>query len=189
MSIDTNILIWISQDWRNPVFDVFFSWVSARWSFAFPLFALLLLDSVRRSGQTGWLLGLSLALTVGAADFTGNQLKEAFAQPRPCMFHDGIGDCTDSFKGLPSNHTLNFVTAAMFVTLITNWHKWQIALWIIALLVGLSRIYLVKHYPSQVLAGGALGIAFGCAGWIVFHFGLGWQRFAGKTKQTEEKIQ
>jgi undecaprenyl-diphosphatase len=189
MSIDTDLLIWITQTLHHPTLDVFFSWVSARWSFAFPLFALLLLDSLRRCGKAGLLLALSLALTVGAADFTGNILKNAFAEPRPCVVHKELGErfggCTNDHKGMPSNHTLNFVTAAMFITLMTKWRTWQIGLWIIAMLVGLSRIYLIKHYPSQVLAGGMLGIAFGSAGWLVFHVGLKWQRFTNKSQPQE----
>jgi len=38
-------------------------------------------------------------------------------------------------------------------------------------LVGLSRVYLGKHYPSQVLAGAAIGVAVGGLGaWLAMHY-------------------
>lgn len=44
---------------------------------------------------------------------------------------------------------------------------WLAGAFTVALLVGISRIYLAKHYPSQVLAGATIGAALGYIGaWI-----------------------
>ena len=37
-------------------------------------------------------------------------------------------------------------------------HKWSIAAVVLALLVGLSRLYLGMHYPSDVVCGLLLGV-------------------------------
>ncbi|HAY28923.1 MAG TPA: phosphatase PAP2 family protein, partial [Candidatus Accumulibacter sp.] len=49
-------------------------------------------------------------------------------------------------SGMPSNHALNFCTVATFIALATPWRVWRNGLFISAVLVGLSRIYLGKHY-------------------------------------------
>jgi len=92
------------------------------------------------------------------------------AQPRPCFeIHDMVrqparatpGPCGDKLEAMPSNHALNFFAAAAFLTMVIRRRSWGISLFIIALLVGISRIYLGKHYPGQVLAGAAIGTSLG----------------------------
>ena len=56
----------------------------------------------------------------------------------------------------PSSETaVAFAVAMAFVLLFTNRKKHLI--WIWAILVGLDRIYMAHHYPSDVLVGAALG--------------------------------
>lgn len=62
---------------------------------------------------------------------------------------------------MPSNHALNYFLAASLLLAATPWRFWRLAMPGVAILVALSRIYLGKHYPSQVLAGAAIGIALG----------------------------
>lgn len=67
-------------------------------------------------------------------------------------------DASETGKSFPSAHTsLAFNTAA---TLDIRFHKWYITvpayLW--AASVGYSRMYLGEHYPTDVLAGAAIGI-------------------------------
>jgi membrane-associated phospholipid phosphatase len=62
-------------------------------------------------------------------------------------------------SSFPSAHaTFNFTQAYI---LSHHYPKFRIPLFTYATVVGLSRIYLKKHYPSDVLAGAVLGIITG----------------------------
>jgi len=176
--MDERLLLWINQGWANPLLDGLFWWVSQRLWFSLPLAALLLGDGVRRCGwKAGVRVFLTVAVTVAVGDVIGNLLKGWFAEPRPCLIlHEQLrrvgstvsGPCGAELSGMPSNHALNFCTVATFIALATPWRVWRNGLFISAVLVGLSRIYLGKHYPSQVLAGALIGVTVGwLAAWLV----------------------
>ena len=68
----------------------------------------------------------------------------------------------------PSGHAMAaaaFATALVFVLWDTRWRRWGLAAGAaFALLMGLSRVYLTVHWPSDVLAGWLLG--FAVAAWL-----------------------
>jgi undecaprenyl-diphosphatase len=170
MGPDEALLLWINQGWGHPALDPFFTWFSARAAFALPLLLLLLADALRRAGRDGLRLWIALVLSVTAADQTGNQLKGVFAEPRPCsVVHERLrnpegeakGPCGATRTGMPSNHALNFALATTFLARTTPWRAWHAGLAVATTVVALSRVYLGKHYPSQVLGGAVLGFWLG----------------------------
>ena len=68
----------------------------------------------------------------------------------------------ESDASFPSGHTTAAMaaTAALFFLLKRPWRWW---LWLFPVLMGLSRLYLVVHYPTDVLAGALVGLAAGYA--------------------------
>jgi undecaprenyl-diphosphatase len=107
------------------------------------------------------LLFLVLVTMAGAGILDGT-LKLAFHRPRPDPFV-GAMPSTWSF---PSGHALIslcfYGLIAGIVSLRAN-HRWQrVAIWICASLlvglIGLSRVYLGVHWPSDVVAGYAAGL-------------------------------
>lgn len=176
--MDETLLLWINRDWAHPALDVVFDWLSSRPGFALP-FALALLALFawrwRKAGVQLWLL---LLLVAGAGDFIGNQLKEVFAEPRPCYaLADQVRQlgrppgtaCGANLTGMPSNHALNAFTIAAFLSLILG--PRAAFLFAIAALVALSRVYLGKHYPSQIAAGAAIGAIWGlAAAWLALKY-------------------
>jgi membrane-associated phospholipid phosphatase len=59
----------------------------------------------------------------------------------------------------PSNHASNTFGLAAFISY--NYRKLAIPSFLIASLVGYSRIYLTSHYPTDVLGGAAWGMLLG----------------------------
>lgn len=178
--MDRAIFLWINHGWSSPLLDPFFLWVSQTWTFSYPLLLIFLALWWRQYGRAGLYLWLVVIVTIGLGDAFGNQLKHHFDQFRPCfdmvgtahyVGHAAGSTCTDSSSGLPSNHALNFFAAAAVITLVLRRWRWGIGLFGLAVLVAISRVYLAKHYPSQVFVGGVLGIGWGLLwGYLALRF-------------------
>jgi membrane-associated phospholipid phosphatase len=111
-----------------------------------------------------WRRGALLTVvTLAGAGLLNGLLKFSFARVRPASFFDYPLPGSPSF---PSGHALYaasvFGGLAVLLTARIRNFLLQLAIWVIAisliLLVGLSRVYLGVHYPSDVLAGYAIGI-------------------------------
>jgi len=69
-------------------------------------------------------------------------------------------------SSFPSGHTMMFF--AIIPIMSKNFPKIKITLWTIAILVGISRIYLGAHYFSDVIAGAIIGYG---VGWMCMKIG------------------
>ena len=120
----------------------------------------------------GLALVLAAALAVSISDFLGATLKELIARDRPCHVLPNIKDiasCSNSFS-FPSNHAINSFT---FATVITCAYKnFSFLLYILALLISYSRVYLGVHYPTDILSGAFCGILIGYIGYKYFYLNI-----------------
>lgn len=124
------------------------------------LLCALYLGASRRLASALW---LALAVTGGLVLSHG--LKLVFLRPRPDVFEHVVAVSTTSF---PSGHAAN--SAVVYLTLAVILAREQdrrglripivAAGILLTILVGLSRVILAVHWPSDVLGGWALG-----AGW------------------------
>lgn len=113
---------------------------------------------------------LVLVVAGGAAISFG--LKEAFARARPEIVPHGARVLTFSF---PSGHSmLSAVTYLTLAALVARVQDRRTARTYVMLLglaltiaIGFSRVYLGVHWPSDVLAGISIGIAWSAAAWLV----------------------
>jgi membrane-associated phospholipid phosphatase len=107
--------------------------------------------------DTKW--GLRLAVTLTLTVAINEILKVAIHDPRPYWYDPRVQLLTSphgSF-GIPSGHSATALAGwgLLAVFLATGW-GWLIATALI-LLVGLSRVYLGVHFPSDVLTGWTVG--------------------------------
>ena len=120
---------------------------------------LILALALTRRMREGLFAGVSL---IGSA-LLNLGAKQLFARSRPALWESIAPEATYSF---PSGHAMGSMTLAMVLVLLawhTRWRWWvAIPMALFVLLVGLSRIYLGVHYPSDILAGWVAAIA-----WVV----------------------
>ncbi len=114
-----------------------------------------------------------LALLLLAAEAGGmlisTLLKELFDRPRPDLAH-AARVFTASF---PSGHAtlsaVTFLTLGALLTRVTAERKSKLYFMataiVLTLMVGLSRLYLGVHYPSDILAGWCIGSAWAVLCW------------------------
>ena len=162
------------QGGRTPFFDVAFQVISLVGSYVGAV-ALVIFFLIFKRRYAFFFL-----LTYGFTYLVQSALKNHFMRERPFNAYDtivSIGDKVTSFS-MPSGHTICAVLIAMFLgfylfsvmkgrgarALIT------VSLVVYVLLVMLSRMYLGKHYLTDVLAGAGLGMMMGALGLLLLIF-------------------
>ena len=102
------------------------------------------------------------------AGVTNSLLKEAFARTRPDIVPhlDQIGNLA-----YPSGHASNAMAFFLLVALVLATKRlviWRAAAVALALLIGMSRLALGVHWPSDVIGGWLWGTAFALFGfWLL----------------------
>ena len=117
---------------------------------------------------------LYAVLSVGSGALLSQTLKHYYARPRPDLVDHLDTVHTASF---PSGHTLvttvaYLTLAAIIIGFLDNRRARAYVLGVavfVAVMVGVSRVYLGVHWPSDVAAGWALGAAWASFSWLVFH--------------------
>jgi undecaprenyl-diphosphatase len=94
--------------------------------------------------------------------------KQAFARERPSLWASIAPEHTWSF---PSGHAMGSMTLALVLVLLawpTRWRWWvALAMAMFVAMVGLSRVYLGVHYPSDILAGWMAASAWTCGSYLL----------------------
>jgi undecaprenyl-diphosphatase len=91
-------------------------------------------------------------VALGASGLVTELLKGAVNRQRPDGNTSGRWD-----SSFPSGHATGAFAAALITA--ERYHKLAIPAYLGATVVGLSRIYLGRHYPSDVVTGAAIGTA------------------------------
>lgn len=108
-----------------------------------------------------WRSVVQVVATMGGALIANALLKLLFQRERPELWQLLTHESTYSF---PSGHALLTAAFATLITLLAWKTKFRWVVLVVAslysLCVGLSRLYLGVHYPTDVLAGWCLGIAW-----------------------------
>ncbi len=162
-------LLWRAHAMAGPALDRFFIFISAigyQWGVVPVDIALTAGLLIARRWREATFAGVSFA---GSA-LLNMATKQFFQRDRPTLWESIAPEHTFSF---PSGHAMGSATLAMVVALLC-WHtRWR---WVavalagsFAVLVGVSRIYLGVHYPSDILGGFAAGIAWVSGVYLVLY--------------------
>ncbi|MGZ9151572.1 MAG: phosphatase PAP2 family protein [Nitrospira sp.] len=118
---------------------------------------------------------LWVATAVSGGVMLSNLLKFTFERPRPDVVPHAVRVFTTSF---PSGHaTLSAITYLTLGALLASLHesvRFKVYFLGLAILltvaVGISRLYLGVHYPTDVLAGWCIGAAWAALCWTMFRW-------------------
>ncbi|MCI0750908.1 MAG: phosphatase PAP2 family protein [Flammeovirgaceae bacterium] len=171
IELDKKLLLFLNSfhaDWLDPIIlyvTKTFFWL--------PLYLFLLYLVIKNYKKYSWIPLLGIALTITMTDrITSGFMKPYFKRLRPSQDPDleGLVRLVDNYKGglygFASSHAANtFATAIFFFLLFRNNYKWMWLLFVWAIGMTYTRIYLGVHYPGDILVGGMLGML---CGWIGF---------------------
>ena len=165
LSADGAALLWIQEFLRcgvlNPLLQVYTKLGDAGMLWIVLSVLLLCFPKTRRAGFLS-LLAMLLGLLC-----TNVVLKHLVARPRPWLDVAGLVPLIQEPdpNSFPSGHTCAAFAAASawWRTLPRRWMRWTGL--VLAVCMGLSRLYVGVHYPSDVIAGALVGLFCGWAAW------------------------
>lgn len=103
-------------------------------------------------------------------------LKDIFARPRPfesniefAGFWNFVGRPLEDGYSFPSGH-MTAIMAAMTAMFILCNKKWSWVGFLAVLLMGISRVYLIAHYTTDVIAGIIVGAIAGVVAFFITKF-------------------
>ena len=163
---DLYLLKLLNVDWANPVLDQFWLLITqlhkhAWFQYGLAPVVLLILFYIYRLQTVKLLVALGLAIgladTIAYRGIKGYADRERPFQNEEITWVRKVGEAHG--KSFPSNHAANVFAAVA----VLSWYfpRGRKGFYIFAILVGMSRTALGVHYPTDVIAGAALGIFVG----------------------------
>ena len=159
VEMDGRLLLWLRGFFANSILDSVMLFLTSlgdkgRLWIALGVLFLLLGFWEGKWRARGLLVLLSLAANALLCNLL---LKPLVGRTRPYVLFDydilipRLGD-----SSFPSGHTSASFAAATAIYAINR--RWGIAAYILAALIGFSRLHLGVHFPTDVLAGAILGV-------------------------------
>ena len=163
---DDALLLWLNG-LAGPRLDAFFVFLS-RIGYAWGVVPFDIALSLALLAWKRWREAAFAIVALAGSALLNLSAKQFFQRDRPSLWESIAPESTFSF---PSGHAMGSMTLAAVLVLLC-WHtRWRWPMLAAALaftgLVGLSRLYLGVHYPSDVLAGWAAGLAWVAGSYLV----------------------
>lgn len=159
---DVALFRWMNVP-RGPIADVLF--VAAAWlgEYALVWWALGVLLLVKR-GRWDWRLAATIVAAVVLSLAVTNAWKFVWFRERPFEYLEGVRRLGLSWgnSAFPSGHAVSSFAAATAIG--QSERKWRLWVYLLAVLVALSRPYCGMHHPLDVAAGVLMGLG---VGWLV----------------------
>ncbi len=132
---------------------------------------LMLFKKTRKAGSA-----MLAGIVVGAV-FTNLTIKPLVSRPRPYTFTDSpvyqwwlnAGAQVESDRSFPSGHTTSAMAMVTGLFCVTN-KKVSWLAFLFAIFMGMSRIYLCVHYPTDVIGGLIIGAIGGVIGGLLVNW-------------------
>lgn len=156
IAMEADILLWIQNNVRNEILTPIFKFITTLGNggliWIVGSIGLLIPKKTRRVGV------LALISLVFSALIDNVILKNVVARTRPYEVIEGLTSLVGAQKdySFPSGHTGSAFAAAVVMFLGLP-KKCGIPILVFACLMGLSRLYVGVHYPSDVLCGALIG--------------------------------
>ncbi|MDE6591339.1 MAG: phosphatase PAP2 family protein [Oscillospiraceae bacterium] len=166
--MDEQALVWIAQNVRCALLDPFMKLYTqlGNTGMLFIVLGIVLLF-FKQTRKAGFSALCAMLIGLIAVNFT---IKPLVSRPRPWLVIENFQNLVPERdpNSFPSGHTnAGFAFAiAVYMSAPKKWMK--IAAVCAAAVMGLSRLYVGVHFPSDVLAGTVIGSLCGLAGaWVV----------------------
>lgn len=153
----------------NPVLDAFMIACTRLADHGLVWIALcLVLLATKRYRVWGVAAACALACSFLVDEFL---LKSLFLRLRPFVADPTVALIVDPPSGysFPSGHSATSLAVAVTLLFSPLKKRWKAIVLAFALLVAFSRVYLCVHFATDVLAGIAVGAAFGICAGLVAH--------------------
>ena len=176
-NLDLQLFLIINKATSNPVFDALFTFLHQPYKNIW--FIIIILSIwiffIYKHKKNRLILILILPLGIFITDKIGDFIKELELRNRPYMSiekeeinllvnvkkedNGQYKNTKSAKKSFPSNHSAN-IFFIYFILSILYPNKWKYFL-LIAVIVGISRIYVGVHYPFDVISGAGIGLFVG----------------------------
>lgn len=173
VDIDTEIFLWLNSH-HSPFWDIFM-YVSSGKALWIPLYLSIVFAIYAVYGWRATLIMVAVCgISVAVVDQVGaGLLRPLIERMRPANLENPLSefvhiveDYRGGAYGFPSSHASNTFALAAFTSFAFRKWTYGIFIYIWAVVICYSRIYLGVHYPGDILAGFILGSVFGWIGYI-----------------------
>ena len=176
-NLDLQLFLIINKTISNPIFDVISTFLHQPYKNIW--FVIIILSIwlffIYKHKKNRLILMVILPLGIVVTDKIGASIKDLELRQRPYMSiekekmnllvkvkEENNGEyknTSSSKKSFPSNHSANiFFIYFILSILYSNKNKYFL---LIAMVVGISRIYVGVHYPFDVMSGAGIGLSMG----------------------------
>ena len=165
---DEQALVWIAENVRCAVLDPFmklYTQLGNTGMLFIVLGVLMLLFKQTRKAGLSALCAMLIGLVV--VNFT---IKPLVSRPRPWLVIENFINLVEEYdpNSFPSGHTNAAFAFALAVCMSAPKRWMKVTAVCMAVVMGLSRLYVGVHFPSDVLAGAVIGSLCGLAGtWVI----------------------
>lgn len=169
--LDITIILWVQEVVASTLFDTmmpFITFLGDKGLLWLGIGFILLFSKKYR------FYGVGIIAAVALAALTANIIiKPLVARPRPFIADPTIQllIATPGGTSFPSGHSASSFAAATLICFIPIRKHWKVLACATAALIAFSRIYLLVHYPSDILVGSLIGIICGLfVGYMLNHY-------------------